>query len=283
MGSWTNSGSSGITSLFSGGGFTGTAYTTIAAGTSVQPIALADVSGYASYDLNTFFQAASPGSVGAALTVQVKIQWYDDTVSGIPVFQEDWWPFTSSLAAPSQNTLAGCGPMHGQYMTITITNPALIGAVTVQYFNVFGSPRVVPYSDWRQSPNLLSPETNGFTTTVSSYGSAFDNVLAAYPQTPIPGGSSVFLPVGMYAGPVYIEFENTSANAFANDAVLISCGGLVSGLVVAGTSCPNVIRNFSNPSTPLDQPVSVILPRAACGLVLKGGASATGSLHMSRA
>jgi hypothetical protein len=110
---------------------------------------------------------------------------------------------------------------------------------------------------------------------VSSYGSSFDNVLAAYPQAPIPGGNEAFFPIDLYAGPVYIAFENLTANAFANYAVLVSCGGLVPGLVVPDTNCPNVIRNLQNGATVLDQSVSVILPRAACGLVVEGGTPAT--------
>jgi hypothetical protein len=81
----------------------------------------------------------------------VQLQWFDDLTSGIPVFGEDWYPFASSVAPPRQNTLAGCKPIHGQYLTITITNLALTAAIAVQHLDLFGSPRVVPYSDWRQN------------------------------------------------------------------------------------------------------------------------------------
>lgn len=271
---WSNSGSGTISPLFSSGTLSGSAYDTLPAGGSVAPIELLDISGYASYDFNAYFQCLNQNTLGAALTMQVQLTWFDDLVSGIPVFEEDWWPAAGSAVAPAFNTLAGCGPMHGRYMTVTLINYGTT-SMTVQYLNIFGSPRVVPYSDWRQNSALLTMNPNGWTWSAGDFGISFDNLLASYNQVPIPGGAQTFLPIGMYAGPVWISYEDTSSVAFDNDSVLVSLEGLTSGALIAGTACPNILYNFANSATPANTLVQMelVLPRSACALLIKGGST----------
>src|ERR1700685_4249545 len=144
---WQNGVQSTAVALFTlpGGGAT-----IPASGGTSKPVTLVDVSQYNSYDLSAAFVDTAQATAGHALTVQIQVAFYDDLVSGIPIYQEDWYPWVvSQTPTPGLQGLIGCGPMHGHYMSIVITNNGA-GAVTIPYFNLFGSPRNVQQSDWRQ-------------------------------------------------------------------------------------------------------------------------------------
>lgn len=273
MGSWTNSNTQQITSLFSGGTFNGTSLISIAPGTPYMPLNLVDVSSFASYDINLYSIAQSVGSIGAVICGQIQLQWFDDQVSGIPVFEEDWFYYAGrALLATGANPLAGCGPMHGRYMSVTISVPS--GAsfgMTLQYLNIFGSVRTVPYSDWRQNAQVVLPETNGL-AILASGGLSFDNVLTSISSGALGAGSKVWVPNGLYSGPAYyyIDFGSTpQANI-----CLVNTEGLIAGQLVTGTSCPGQITNVAG-TAGTSYNGTVLLPRAPTAWVIFGNAAAS--------
>jgi hypothetical protein len=280
MGSWTNPNVQQVTPLTQSGSLTGTPARTIVAGTPYTALNLVDVSLFSSYDLNLLMTALNPGAVNSALCAQIQLQWFDDLISGIPVFEEDWWVWVASatgLPSAGTNPLAGSGPMHGRYLTVNISIPITATSNSVlQFLNIFGSNRTVPYSDWRQDTQFVFPGTSGFTTMAG--GAAFDNLLAqSVTTTSLAAGTSYILPCGLYSGPIYFWFQ--FSNTPAQNIVLADVQGLVSGQVVGGTACPGTI--FSNPGTAAT-PVSgtLLLPRAPCAWVIHANATTGGTLEL---
>lgn len=270
MGTWTNPNVTQVTSLASAGGITGTPAQVLGVGpTSYQPIVLQNVSSFASYDLNMYGFSTSPG----VLVIPVTLQWYDDLVSGIPVFEEDWWIWAGRAAPVSANSyLAASGPMHGQYLTVTISNISTTG-LTIQYFNFFGSNRTVPYSDWRQNAVAVNPLTGGLTTGApNATADAFDNVLLGVDNGAVGAGASLWFPVGLYAGPIYFRF---SINAVPTQNItLCSTEGLVSGNLIPGSAGPGILLNFS-PAANAEIETLLDAPRAPLALIVHGNAAAS--------
>ena len=259
-----------LTTLGSVGG--SAAALNILPGVAFTPIKLVDVSGFASYDLNAYAFAQSPGSVNAALVAEIQIQWFDDMITGIPVFEEDWWIWVGR-AAPiaGVNTLAGSGPMHGRYMTINVINIATAGFnMTLQYINVFGSNRVVPDSDWRQNGQAVNPQSNTITVQAGG-GTSFDNVLCNNNNEPLTANQLIFIPCGLYAGPAYYRFQATTAAL--HDATLVNMTNQVSGGLGAGTSTNGVLVNFSNDTA--EHEGYLYLPRAPTAFIIQGDAAGT--------
>lgn len=277
MGQWTNPNVTQVTSLAMLGSITGTPAQTMAAGpSSYQPVVLQNVASFASYDLNMYGYALSPGLAGSALVIPITLQWYDDLVSGIPVFEEDWFIW-AGRAAPVAATsyMAASGPMHGVYMTVTINNIATAGQV-IQYFNLFGSNRVVPYSDWRQNSPQVNPSSNGIVslaaTNVAATGNAFDNVLCGLDAAPVGAAGTVWMPLGLYAGPCYYRI-NMSASTETN-VTIASTEGLESGSIIAGNGGPGILVSVPGVAT-TEYEGEFIAPRAPCSLAFRGNAAAS--------
>jgi hypothetical protein len=221
-------------SLVSMGSLTSGSGITIAVGSSTTLLSLVDVSSYASYDFTIYAYVSGRGA-GSPNGYSVKLLWYDDLVSGIPVFQEEWWPFTginsSSTIAPAA---IGTGPMHGRYLSVIVTNPpSSTFTINVQFVNIYGSPRSTPYSDWRQSGVACQPGDTTYTFPVSApfIGDTIDNTLLAL-STTMPISQSLLIPIGMYSGPVGIYF-NAEENFNINPALYATTGGAVSGSINA--------------------------------------------------
>jgi hypothetical protein len=261
-----------ITPLAQLGSLSGGSAGVIAPGGGIIAVNMVDVSQYASYDLNLFMIASSPGALAAVVVGQCQIQWFDDNVSGIPVFEEDWY-FWASRGAPSGvNSLAGSGPMHGRYMTLTITIPttAATGA-TLQYINVFGSNRTVPYSDWRQNSLSVAPECDGL-AYISGGGIAFDNTLCNVNAAPVGASSSYWIPMGLYSGPAYFHMRFSGAQLAS--PVIVNCEGIVGGNLSVGTACiGQLVAEAGAAGT--DYYGTILLPRAPCALVSEGPAAAS--------
>jgi hypothetical protein len=264
----------GITSLAQLGSFSGTPAGTVGSGSPMTVLNLVDVSGYTSYDLNLWLTALSPGGFEAVVVGEIQLQWFDDTVSGIPVFEEDWW-FWAARAAPvaaNGNGLAGCGPMHGRYMTVTVQVPfASAFNATLQYINIFGSNRTVPYSDWRQNVNSVQPECDGLAYLGGS-GTSFDNVLARCDVSSVGASSSYWIPMGLYSGPVYFHMRFSGAQLAA--PVIVNCEQLVGGGLSVGTACPGQLVAEAGAAN-TDYYGTILLPRAPCALVSEGPAAAS--------
>jgi hypothetical protein len=283
MGSWTNPNVQQVTSLFSGGSASGSSsVVNIAPLIPYVPINLVDVSGFASYDINLYGYGLSPGTSDAPCVAEITLQWYDDLVTGIPVFEEDWWFWLGraslNVSILGQNPLSACGPMHGRYMTVSISIPAASSAnMTLQYLNIFGSARQVPYSDWRQNTSFQAVDPNSFgLTTIANGSTSFDNELVSINAFAPTAGLQYMIPCGLYSGPAYfnIELSQTPQNAL----VLASAEGLVGGQLTPGTGCPGLLVPVAGTGGTQFQG-NVLLPRAPCAWVIHVNATTGGTIN----
>jgi hypothetical protein len=163
--------------------------------------------------------------------------------------------------------------MHGQYMTVNLILPATttFGA-TLQYFNMFGSNRVVPYSDWRQNAQSLSPQSNGVTFQAGA-GVAFDNTLANISNVILGASALIFVPCGLYAGPAYFRYQGNATPL--HNIVLVNMEGYISGGLAAGTGDNGVLVNVAGTSG-TEYELALQLPRAPCALVAQAPAAGMG-------
>src|SRR5262245_24100757 len=112
MANWTNPNVQPIVPLSQQG--------SLAAGSNVQtinPVAgfnivnKINVTQFASYDLNSYIYANSPGAVGAPIVALYQLEWFDDLVSGIPIFEEQWWIWLGRAPAGFSDCMSAQGPM----------------------------------------------------------------------------------------------------------------------------------------------------------------------------
>ena len=276
MGSWTNPNIQQNTLLNPGntGSISGSpAAANIVPGTPFVAMNLVNVAQFASYDINCFAFTQSPGAVNSNIVMQIQLQWFDDLTSGIPVFEEDWWIWCGRAVPVSGfNTLAGCGPMHGTYMTVNVfTTITAATNATLQYINIFGSGRTVPYSDWRQNGSAVNPNSNGITAQLGG-GTSFDNQLASISNLPLGASALVFVPCGLYSGPVYVRYQATG-NAPLHNVVIASMDGQVSGGLGAGTATPGVLVNIAADVN--EHELTFLAPRAPVAFIIQGAAATT--------
>lgn len=276
MGSWTNPNIQGNVLLNPGtqGSILGSpAAANIVPGTPFTAMNLVNVSQFDSYDINCFGFSQSPGTVNANIVLQIQLQWFDDLSSNIPVFEEDWWIWCGRAAPVSAfNTLAGCGPMHGTYMTVNVftTNTAAVNA-TLQYINIFGSRRTVPYSDWRQNGSAVNPQSNGITVQAGG-GTSFDNLLASVSNLALGASASVFIPLGLYSGPIYYRYQAAGTVPLHN-VVIANMDGQVSGGLAPGTGTAGVLVNIAADTN--EHEGTFFAGRAPTAFIIQGGATTT--------
>lgn len=270
-----------ITPLAQIGSTSGAGSQPINAISSTPIVTLVDISGFASYDLNTYIYATSPGVAGSMLIADIQLQWFDDLTTGIPVFEEDWqvWVGRAALTSGGSsvfNVMGGCGPMHGRYMSVNILNFATVGG-TLQWFNLFGSNRNLPYSDWRQDAANVNPETAGLSLATNTSGVVgYENILACLTGFVVAATTRLWLPFNLYAGPVFLRFQASAA--LNNDPAISHAAYQIAGQPATGIGPPNnIIWNGNNSGAEVE--VNLILPRAPCYLTLAGLAS--GSVTVS--
>lgn len=272
MGSWTNPNVQQTIPLAAKGSIGGAAAATIVPGTPFNALNKVNISQFASYDLTAFMFAATPGAVNAILVGQIQLQWFDDLTSGIPIFEEDWWIW-AGRAAPvaGQNTLAATGPMHGTYMSVNVFVPITAASNGVlQYINIFGSPRTVPYSDWRQNGQLVNPQSNGITLQAGG-GTSFDNLLASISNLTLTANQLIFIPFGLYSGPVYYRMQCTVAAL--HDPVIADMNAEVSGGLGAGTANNGILVNF--PTDTVEHEGTYFSGRSPGAFMIQGNAAGT--------
>lgn len=251
--------------------------TDIPAGTGYQVMNLVDVSTYTSYEL-ALYVYGSAGAAGGSATHQVILQWFDDTVSGIPVYQEDWYPlsgggvFAGSLSGnlgQPNNPLCGSGPMHGHYMSMFVNNPGTADK-KIQWCNVFGSGRPLNYSSWRENGAMPGGTAiQGTTVIANSIGETYENHPAGLNAwSPPVAGTIYFLPLGMYAGPVSFLYE-VITTTLTHDPTIVDLSTVTGGSLSAGIGQVGVVADFGNTLNNIEQ-VIINLPRAACALVMEG-------------
>jgi hypothetical protein len=279
-----------VTSLYTGGNVAGSpqAFNVPASG-SVTPVSLIDVSQYASYDLAAYIGDPTQGSSGHALCVKIELKWFDDNQSGIPVFIEDWYPWVSSAIPPANawNGVIATGPMHGRYMTITITNPGN-SAVEFAWFNLFGSNRPTQLSDWRQniSGNGSGITDHTFHTALGSAGEGFENVVLETTSLTLSAGLSYVIPCNLYAGPVNYKFVQNNADTPVADILLVDIGtnyqsntsGSLSNSKYQSGTLVDVGAIAAAAAQPSNFQGSLNLPRSACAVICAGPSAGTSTM-----
>ena len=161
--------------------------------------------------------------------------------------------------------------MHGAYMTVNVSIPdTCTSSATLQYFNLFGSPRSVPWSDWRQDAFQVNPQNNGL--TIQSPGtSGYENSLCNAGNITLGAGSTVWIPCSLYAGPVYYRFQASAAPV--NDPVIAAADNIRADGVIVGTGNPYVLVNI--PGDTAEHFGTFIAPRVPLYFVIHGNAAAS--------
>jgi hypothetical protein len=242
---------------------------TISAGNPISVLQMAPVQLYTSYDLNMHVYANTPGGSLAPLTAQVQLQWFDNPLLP-PIFEEDWdiW-VARAPTGNAGNTVCGNGPMHGSYMSINVFLPPTVSsAATLQYMNVYGSQRTVPYSDWRQNAAAANPNNMGL-LIIPNGNLSFDNTLGAVASFNIPENGSYWMPCGLYSGPAYFRFQSSAA---PTSAILVNAQYLNSGQIIPGNNCPGIIKTIGAGVTEVSGILN--LPRGPTALVVSATAVA---------
>jgi hypothetical protein len=201
---WQNGQSNLVASIFSQ-----PASLTIPTGSINTPILLQNIGAYNSYDLSMALVDTGQATLGHPLTCSVQLLWYDDLISGIPIYSEIWnvWVVAQNPSHPTQGII-GSGPMHGQYMTVNVGNVNTTAGVVMPYFNLFGSSRNIQLSDWRQSMGNHVND-HSFTLLPVTESFAVDNTLADTSglQAVTSGISNYWIPLALYSGPVYMYIQ----------------------------------------------------------------------------
>lgn len=270
---------------WNGSEFEGSYAFQIPANSSSEPL-LFDVSNSNSYDFNFQVGVQNQGNAGAAMGPGVILSWYDDQTSGIPVFEEDWWPWGNGLLGTSglvPNAISGTGPMHGQYMTIVMKNTGNT-LMQLNWSNLYGTNRPTPYSDWRQNLTGYSIAINGLTNLTNSFvglpSSGFENVLAAALESATVPNGDVFVPLGLYAGPVQYDIQ-AGVSAFQGTTTINTISYALSGGLTHARQGAGVVWDDSAAlSSAANAGVrgQTMFPRAACALIMQGNAAGTSTV-----
>jgi hypothetical protein len=257
----------------------------VAANSTSNPVTLLNVASYASYDLSMYIGDPNQSITGHAHAVKVEFRWYDDNTSGLPVFIEDWYCWVGAQVPMTnpQGAIIATGPMHGQYLSIYIYNAAN-AAVEVQWMTLYGSPRTINVSDWRQ--NIAIPLVNDSVLHVGNnqIGTGYDNTVLDYNVT-LTANQNYLIPLNMYSGPVYLSYQVTQtiigifiADLGINYTTWTSgniptspAGGQVWVPQTGGGSGGLAAGAYDIPG--------ILLPRSACALVIKWGTT-TGVLDI---
>jgi hypothetical protein len=259
----------GVTSLFSGGSASGAPFTSVAAGATITPLNLVDVSLYTSYDLSIAAIDTAQATAGHALSFSIRLSWYDDLTSGLAVFEEIWHPWVvTGLPATAPRGIIASGPMHGKYFSVSVMNPGS-GPVSVQYLNVFGSPRNLQVSDWRQFLN--NEVSDAVLVNMFSTALGFDNNLADTEGSFIAAANTTYLmPFCLYAGPVAWSFE-TGAGIVITAAEIMDIGS--NNLVSTSGNVTLGVGNLLSPPFAANEQLNgqLILPRGGCAFYLRVG------------
>lgn len=254
-------------SLVTQGSLTSSSGITVPVSGSTTLMPLQDISSYGAYDISIYSYVTSRAS-GAPNAYSLKLLWYDDMVSGIPVFQEEWWPWCGLNTSTNLSAAAlGTGPMHGRYMSVVATNPSATQVINIQYVNIYGSPRAVPYSDWRQNAQPNSPSDPVFVDPGIIPGDTIDNTLM-YLDATMAINLSWLIPIGLYSGPVQIYFSAQQSFS-ANPSLFSTAGGAISGNLT--TSTPELFQWVVGPSKEVQ---SVLMPRGGGYILLSTGSTA---------
>lgn len=231
----------------------------ITGSSQIIPVNLTDVSQFASYDMTCYANDLFQGTAGHALTFTIQLDWFDDLTSNTPVFTEVWHPWVVTGVTQDEGIVAS-GPMHGQYLTITVTNSST-HPITLDYLSLYGSPRNTQLSDWRQNPsNNVNDHAD---PNIPNTAIGYDNVLGDTAGfTPLAVGIKI-LPLALYSGPARYFMQSGAPLAGSWSIVDIgSHSDVVSGSISQseGAMDGDVLTQFERGE--------IFMPRAACLLLV---------------
>jgi hypothetical protein len=278
MGSWTNPNIGQVIPIQQSGSLAaGSNVQTINPPSGFQIVNMANVTAFQSYDINTYIYANSPGAVGAPIVALYQLLWFDDLTSGIPVFEEQWWIWLGRAPAGFSDNHGGQGPIHGAYMTVNVSIPnTCTSSATLQYFNLFGSPRQVPWSDWRQDAFQVNPQNNGLTAQ-SPGTSGYENSLCNIGSLAMANGATVWVPCNLYAGPVYYRFQ--ASQIPNNDPIIAAADNIRAQDIVVGTANTMVLVNF--PMDTAEHEGTFLAPRVPLYFVIHVNAATGGNFSFN--
>jgi len=218
---WSNTSTTGVQSLAALGSLTTTAFTMAPGGTG-KLLTLQDVTQFATINISVYAFTSSMPVTGATATIPLNITWYDDLVSGIPVFQDEVDIWVANNVMASASALSGTAyitlPVRGQYLSITTSNPGTASTITMQFFSVYGSQNTTPRVYCKQIPPP-SLAFFGSPTLAGNYYSELNGILGSATFN-AAADTNYFMPMGLFTGQGNL-YALTSA-AFANDVSLFS-------------------------------------------------------------
>lgn len=247
----------------------------VAAAQTFTVLNLADVTAYSSYEISVYLYNTLQNTIGASLTAPVILTWYDDLISGIPVFTEEWdiWiANTRGIAGtlPAFGVAYGSGAMHGKYLTVQIAEEGGINGFTCRFVNIYGSTRAETRPNWRQQPPQMS--SNGATEILSNVATTFNNVLGSTSNAVTLANTIMWIPFGLYSGSAFLDFQATAVPTNNVCFAIAEPRALQSGGIVAGAAQP--VRMVNVTADTNDHEFMVQLPRAPSYLVVKTAALA---------
>lgn len=275
---WTNPNIQQVQPISNQGSFTTPGIVaSVTAASPYQAINMVDVSYYASYDINVYGYAPV-NAAGAPVVALVRLLWYDDLVTGIPVFEENYWIWSGRGNATVPDVMTGTGPMHGHYMSVYVAvSSSALSAFNLQYINIFGSPRPQSFADWRQNAIAANPQTSGIGINQGTTN-GYDNVVVSVSNLNLGANAITWIPFNLYVGPVYYRYQ-TSGAAPAQNVIIAVADNIVSGTIVAGTGVPTVLVNITNDT--VEHEGTFIAPRAPCYMTWHGNATTASSLSLA--
>lgn len=253
--------------------YSNTSNQNIGGGSNLTLLNLQDVTNYNSFDMSFAVGDPSQALVNHAHAYQLSLTWYDDLVTGIPVYQETWWPWVSDTLGTAP--VRGTGPMHGKYMTVIISNPVAGGAatqITLSNAVIFGSGRVTTQSDFRQQ---ATPKIDQSAHIIVNPVLCDDNYIAdSVGMVAVTANLTYVIFLGLYSGPIDWAMQIGGGGGLTRSN-LINLGS-AAGVQSSGNLNPqrDSIEVLAT-GVGAQQSGSQKMPRAACAAIFTVGAANT--------
>ena len=172
--------------------------------------------------------------------------------------------------------------MHGHYMSIVMRNPGN-AAIGIQWLRLFGSPRTLNVSDWRQNiaqEGVQDHTLNQLPQTIIA-GNGYDNTLVDPGElTPFSQTGVQFIPMNLYSGPInwFLQIAGGGTTVASGEICDIGTAGGLSGNLNNGNT--GKIQQLLTASTTGGVfSGSCLLPRSACAIFLNVTVVGSGSYY----
>ncbi len=239
----------------------------VAPGTSFST-GIINAEGFQSYNIAVNAFTTPQNTVGAPLTLQALITWFEDPAGNFPIYSERWGGWIGNSLA-NTSPVYGRGSMAGPFFSVQIANtPSAAQNLTLTTLNIFGSNASVGQSDWRQVPPLAINSGVGlFVPLPAAFGD--DCILLSVNGTTIGANMTVWQPLPLAPGPFYIHLRT---GVPLQDPFVLGIGqGLVNGQLSSALTS-SVAPLWNNPtSTGSDvygPPATIYAPRAPLYVIM---------------